>query len=244
MAPAAAGVSALVMRPSWLLSTQYGPPMPTNALTSLAPILRMLTRVVPVTPASVASSSAPFSNAKKPLTWTNSLMVSVTKPVARTKRLVKAIWIWSLGFGPVLTVRPLVPNVETKSTTGGMPAGGPRDSLISIVSCWTETVRPWMPTSATEPTALRAKKLMFWSAVATTAGVLPVAGVAIGFMSARPNSDTVSARPMAPSAAGVSPLSITPLWLLSVQYGPPTATKAWTSLAPAVIGVTGGCGGA
>src|SRR3990167_7280600 len=99
MAPAVAGVSAPSITPSPFSSTQYGPPMPTNALTLLAPILSRLTRVVPGTPTSVASSSQPFSKAKAPLTWTNSPMVRVTKPVARTKRPVKARKIWSAGAG-------------------------------------------------------------------------------------------------------------------------------------------------
>ena len=50
MAPSLCGVSASSIVPSWLESTKYGPPTPTKALTSEAPMVITLTCLVTVPP--------------------------------------------------------------------------------------------------------------------------------------------------------------------------------------------------
>ena len=60
------------MMPSPLESTKYGPPMPTKALTSLAPMVITFTCLVPP-PAICTVCGVPLcANANWPLTWKNS----------------------------------------------------------------------------------------------------------------------------------------------------------------------------
>ncbi len=65
--------------------TKYGPPMPTNALTPVAPIFSTDTFVVVVDPSGVMKRSSLFSIAKRPATKTNSAIFTRMSPVMRRR---------------------------------------------------------------------------------------------------------------------------------------------------------------
>ncbi len=67
------------MMPSPFESTKYGPPMPTKALTSRAPMVITLTCFVAPLPATVTVCGVPlWLNENCPLRWRNSAIETVT----------------------------------------------------------------------------------------------------------------------------------------------------------------------
>ena len=127
----------------------------------------------------------------------------------------------TLVFGPVGTIS--LPPASLVKSTGLVPVG-PLARFTSIVIWSARAVIASMPTNATDPLPFSDVKLFSWV-------VLGVAGGTC-FISARPNSSTVMATPIAPSSSGASSSSMSPSPSSSCQYGPPTPTKALTLAAP------------
>ena len=156
------------MSPSPSLSWKYGPPMPTKALTWLAPTFSTETCLVGLSLLSPGVLSAslmvvvvPFSKAKLPETWTNSLICTVTKPAARSTEPAKSMYTTSSGSGPVATLSPSGSGkvLMAKFTTGTVAPGAAALSLPPLTSTLrrsAESVSPSMPTSATSPLAFSA----------------------------------------------------------------------------------------
>ncbi len=102
MASGLATSSAVVMRPSPLESSRYGPPTPTKACTCDAPMVKPSASTGTLMPPTVLADRVrrpPFSNANAPLTCTKSAMRSVA--LFRLAPMVWPVKSSSTGSAPV-----------------------------------------------------------------------------------------------------------------------------------------------